>query len=179
LDKNTIVVYSSDQGVYLGEHGWFDKRWMYEESFRMPLLMRWPGRIKPGTRVDRLTQNIDFAPTLLDAAGVPVPKDMQGKSLLPLLSGKKVEWRKSIYYHYYEEGGGHGVTRHYGVRTANYKLIHYYAYDEWELFDMRKDPHEMNNVYNNPEYREIRERLKAELVRLERLYDVKPEDDKP
>jgi arylsulfatase A-like enzyme len=179
LDKNTIVVYSSDQGFYLGEHGWFDKRWMYEESFRMPLLMRWPGKIKPGTKIDKLTQNIDFAPTLLEAAGANVPKDIQGKSLLPLLSGKDVDWRKSLYYHYYEEGGGHGVTRQYGVRTANYKLIHYYAYNKWELFDMKKDPHEMKNLYKNPEYMKIRKDLEAELARLERLYEVQEKDDKP
>jgi arylsulfatase A-like enzyme len=179
LDKNTIVVYSSDQGFYLGEHGWFDKRWMYEESFRMPLLMRWPGKIKPGTKIDKLTQNIDFAPTLLEAAGVNIPKDIQGESLLPLVTGKKVEWRKSLYYHYYEEGGGHGVTRQYGVRTDNYKLIRYYAYNKWELFDMKKDPHELKSVYNNPEYMEIKKRLKDELARLEALYKIKEEDDKP
>jgi len=140
LADNTIVVYSSDQGFYLGEHGWYDKRWMYEESFRMPFLIKWPGVTKAGERTRGLAQNIDFAPTFLDAAGVSVPADMQGTSLKPLLNGKTpYAWRKSIYYHYYERGEHH-VPAHEGIRTDRYKLIHFYDTDEWELFDLEKDP---------------------------------------
>jgi len=176
LAANTIVIYSSDQGFYLGEHGWFDKRWMYEESFRMPLLMRWPGKIKPGTEISALTQNIDFAPTFLDASGAPPCNEMQGMSLLPLLDGKTPDnWRKSLYYHYYEFPKPHNVPPHYGVRTDKYKLIHYYKTDEWEMFDMEKDPHEMRSIYSDPSYSEIRKELESELVRLQKYYQV-PED---
>ncbi|MGA0846174.1 MAG: sulfatase, partial [Luteolibacter sp.] len=178
LAKDTIVVYSSDQGFFLGEHGWFDKRWMYEESFRMPLMIRWPKVVQPGTRIDRLTQNIDFAPTFLTAAGLDVPSEVQGRSLLPLMrSGKdRVEdtsrWRDSIYYHYYDGPGEHGVAKHYGIRTERYKLIRYYSDrdDTWELFDLKEDPQEMKSLYDNPDFREIREKLKKRLDELKASY---------
>ena len=172
LAENTLVIYSSDQGFYLGEHGWYDKRWMYEESFRMPFLAKWPGVIKPGTRSSKLAQNIDFAPTFLAATNQSVPDDMQGVSLLPLLEGKKpAGWRKSIYYHYYEKGE-HNVPRHYGVRTERYKLIHYYDLGEWELFDMDNDPREMKSLYDDPAYKSVRKELLAELRKLEKQYQV-------
>ncbi len=155
LSDNTIIVYSSDQGFYLGEHGWYDKRWMYEESFRMPFLLKWQGVAKAGARTRALAQNIDFAPTFLDAAGVPVPEDMQGRSLTPLLAGKTPpDWRKSIYCHYYERGE-HNLPRHEGVRTDRYKLIHFYDTGEWELFDLEKDPQEVTSVYSDPDYAPI------------------------
>ena len=170
LADNTIVIYSSDQGFYLGEHGWFDKRWMYEESLRMPLVIRWPGKIKPGTKINNLTQNIDYAPTLLNAIGVNVPGDMQGKNMLPLLQGKTDDWRKSIYYHYYEYPDAHRVQQHYGVRTERYKLIHFYIKDEWELFDLKNDPMEMKSEYDNPEYAGIIKNLKTEVKKLRQQY---------
>lgn len=177
LDKNTIVVYSSDQGFYLGEHGWFDKRWMYEESFRMPLVARWPGVLKPGSKIEALTQNIDFGPTFLDIAGIPVPEDMQGASMVPLMKDEKSgNWRKSLYYHYYEFPGAHSVAKHYGVRTDRYKLIHYYEVGEWELFDMEKDPRELKSVYNDPSYSDIKRDLESELARLRKFYKV-PDDN--
>ncbi|MGD2123125.1 MAG: sulfatase [Gemmatimonadota bacterium] len=171
LAGNTLVIYSSDQGFYLGEHGWYDKRWMYEESLRMPFLARWPGRIRPGTRVEHMIQNIDYAPTFLDAAGLSVPPEIQGESLLPLMAGRDPgNWRESIYYHYYEFPAVHMVAKHYGVRTERYKLIHYYETGEWELFDLEADPHELRSVYGDPAYAEIREELKTELIRLRALY---------
>jgi arylsulfatase A-like enzyme len=167
LAENTIVVYTSDQGFYLGEHGWFDKRFMYEESFRTPLLVRWPDKIKPGTVNSNLVQNLDFAETFLDLAGVEIPNDMQGKSLLPLFAGNDKDWRDALYYHYYEYPGFHGVKRHYGISTDRYKLIHfYYDVDEWELYDLEKDPDEMQNVIDNSEYQQVKEEL---LVRLDEL----------
>lgn len=172
LEENTIVVYCADQGFYLGEHGWFDKRWMYEESFRMPLLMRWPARIKKGLQIGELTQNIDFAPTLLDAVGIRPPVAMQGKSFLPLLEGKKVKWRDALYYHYYDHIGEHGVARHEGVRTDRYKLIHYYTTNEWELFDLEKDSKELHSQYSNPEYMDVRRRLVKRLEQLKVEYRV-------
>ena len=174
LADNTLVIYSSDQGFYLGEHGWYDKRWMYEESFRMPFIARWPGTITPGTRSRALAQNIDFGPTFLDAARVEVPAEMQGTSLAPLfITGMTAGWRQSLYYHYYEEGE-HNVPRHYGVRTTTHKLIHYYDLDEWELFNLRKDPQEMHSVYDDPEYSQVRELLLAELRHLQEVYQVPP-----
>lgn len=172
LDENTLVVYSSDQGFYLGEHGWFDKRWMYEESFRMPLLVRWPGVVKAGTAINQLTQNIDFAPTFLEAAGLPVAAEIQGVSLLPLLKGKSVPWRDALYYHYYDGPGEHGVAKHYGVRTERYKLIRFYAKvdDTWELYDLEKDPTEMKSVYNDPAYAEVRNKLTARLDEIKKQY---------
>ena len=165
LDKNTLVVYCSDQGFYLGEHGWFDKRFMYEESLRTPLLMKLPGVIKPGSVSEDLVQNLDFAPTFLKLAGLPIPDSLQGISML---SGEK---RKAIYYHYYEYPGVHAVKRHYGIRTDRYKLIHFYQdIDEWELYDLEKDPHEMNNLYNDPSYSRIIKQLKSDLVQLQKQY---------
>ncbi|GMW00101.1 MAG: sulfatase [Candidatus Hydrogenedentota bacterium] len=172
LTGNTMVVYCSDQGFYLGEHGLYDKRWMYQESLNMPLLIRWPGRIQPGTRVDALTQNIDFAPTFLEAAGMDAPDGMQGRSLVPLFRGETpATWRKSIYYHYYETGE-HNVPRHEGVATVAYKLIHYYDRNEWELFDRANDPSEMTSVYDDPAYQTIRQALARELDALREQYRV-------
>ncbi len=173
LARNTVVIYTSDQGWYLGEHGWFDKRFMYEESFRMPLLVRWPAAIKPGTVNDDLCQNLDFAATFLDMAGVPVPTDMQGRSLVPVLKGRTPpDWRTSVYYHYYEYPAEHAVNRHEGVRTPHHKLIHFYQLNEWELYDLIKDPDELKNVYNDPAYADVVAKLKAELDRLRREYNV-------
>lgn len=172
LDKNTIVIYTSDQGFYLGEHGWFDKRWMFEQSYRTPLLIMWPGVIKPGSVNKDMVSNLDFAETFLDAAGVPVPKDMQGASMLPVLKGKTPgSWRKEHYYEYYEYPGPHSVKRHYGMSTERYKLIHYYFnIDEWEMFDRKADPNEMKNVYDDPKYKTTREDLKKRLSALELKY---------
>ena len=150
LTDDTLVVYTSDQGFFLGDHGWFDKRFMYEESLRMPLLVRYPRLVKPGTMSDPMVLNLDFAATFLALAGVPIPGDMQGRSVVPLLRGEKpADWRTSFYYHYYEYPGAHSVRRHYGVRTSRHKLIHYYRQDEWELFDLVKDPHEMKACGRN------------------------------
>ena len=172
LSKNTIVFYTSDQGFYLGDHGWYDKRFMYEHSLRMPLLVRYPGKIKSRSVTKQMVLNLDFAPTFLDLAGVEKPADIQGESFVPILKGKKPSnWRKSMYYHYYEYPGWHAVKRHYGVRTERYKLIHfYYDIDAWELFDLKKDPDELNNVYNDPAYADILKKLKAELSRLQKFY---------
>ncbi len=169
LAQDTLVIYASDQGFFLGDHGWYDKRWMYEESLRFPLLMRWPGQITPGSASAELVQNLDLAPTLLAAAGLAVPGDMQGKSLLPLLRGQPPpDWRRSVYYHYWEFPGVHDVPRHYGVRTAQHKLVRYYQLDAWELFDLTSDPDELRNVYDDPAYAVVRTELSAELVRLQR-----------
>jgi len=171
LAENTLVIYSSDQGFFLGEHGWFDKRWMYEESLRMPFLARWPARIPPGTRVPEMIQNIDYAPTFLEAAGLAVPEDIQGESLVSLMEGRSGgTWRGSIYYHYYEFPAVHMVAKHYGVRTERYKLIHYYETDEWECFDLQTDPDELRSVYDDPAYAPVVAELKEELSRLRRLY---------
>lgn len=171
LTDNTLVVYTSDQGFYLGEHGWFDKRFMYEESFRTPLLIRFPGKIRPGSTNSDLVQNIDFAPTVLSVAGVDIPKDVQGKNLAPLFSGNNAGWRDALYYHYYEYPGIHMVKRHFGVRTKRYKLIHfYYDIDEWELYDLEKDPQELKNVYNDPAYKEVQAKLHKRLMELRVQY---------
>lgn len=180
LADNTIVIYSSDQGFYLGDHGWFDKRFMYEESYRQPLLVKWPGVVEPNSVNHDLVSNLDFAETFLEIAGVPVPEDMQGRSLVPLLRGETPEdWRKSHYYHYYEfeadRRAAHMVRRHYGVRTPRYKLIHFYNLDEWELYDLEKDPREMNNVYGSEGYADVVSELKAEVRRLQQQYEV-PDD---
>ncbi len=176
LAENTIVIYSSDQGWFLGEHGWYDKRWMYEESFRTPLLVRWPGVVKPGTRNTDLVQNLDYAETFLDICGATVPKDMQGVSLVPLLKGRQPKnWRRSLYYQYYEFPGAHSVRRHYGVRTQTHKLIYFYMLDVWELYDLEKDPNELNSVYGMTEYASVTKQLKTELNRLRKQYQV-PED---
>lgn len=169
LAENTIVVYASDQGFYMGEHGWFDKRWIFEESLRTPLLVRWPGVVKPGTVNTDLVSNVDFAETFLDAAGVPIPADMQGKSLVPILKGQTpADWRKSFYYEYYEYPTPHRVRPHYGVVTDRYKLVRFYIpdIDEWELFDRMKDPFELKNVANDPAYVATVEQLKREVARL-------------
>jgi arylsulfatase A-like enzyme len=172
LLDNTLIVYTSDQGMYLGEHGWFDKRFMYKQSFRTPLLMRYPPKIKPGTIVDGMALNLDFGPTFLDLAGVPKPDYMQGTSLVPLFGGQTpADWRKAVYYHFYEYPGWHAVKRHYGIRTQRYKLIHfYYNIDEWELYDLKNDPDEMQNVYDNPEYRQVRDSLTVQLRLLQKKY---------
>ncbi|VAW24828.1 Arylsulfatase [hydrothermal vent metagenome] len=178
LADNTIVVYTSDQGFYLGEHGWFDKRFMYKESFRTPLLVRYPKEIKPGTKIDKLVQNIDFAPTLLDYAGVGIPSDMQGVSFRGLVSGKTNKYRDAVYYTYYEYPSVHMVKRHYGVATERYKLIHfYYDIDEWELYDLEKDPNEMRSVYNDPEYADVRKEMHAKLDKLRTYYGDSDEND--
>ena len=171
LTENTVVIYTSDQGWYLGEHGWYDKRWMYEESFRTPLLVRWPGKTKPGSTSDKMVMNLDLAETFLDIAGVPVPEDMQGRSIVPILAGNPpADWRKSVYYHYYEFPQPHYVHPHTGVRTERHKLIHFYTIDAWELFDLEKDPNELKSVYDDPAYATVVADLKKELARLKELY---------
>lgn len=181
LAENTIVVYTSDQGFYLGEHGWFDKRFIYNESFKTPLLVRWPGVVAPNSKENEMVQNLDFAPTLLEAASIPVPSDMQGESLLPLLKGEQNTWdREAVYYHYYEYPAVHQVKRHYGIVTKEYKLAHYYYdVDEWELYDRLNDKNEMNNVYDDPKYAQVVEELKDKLAALRVKYkDSKELDQK-
>jgi arylsulfatase A-like enzyme len=171
LAKNTVVIYTSDQGWYLGEHGWYDKRWMYEESFRTPLLVRWPGHVQAGGVNTDLVMNLDFAETFLEIAGAKVPDDMQGRGIVPVLEGKTPEdWRQSVYYHYYEFPQPHHVHPHYGVRTARHKLIHFYDLKEWELYDLEKDPSEMKSVYDDPAYAGVVKELKTELERLRKQY---------
>ena len=180
LAENTIVVCTSDQGFYLGEHGWFDKRWIFEESLRTPMLIRWPGNTKPGTVNKDLVSLLDVAETFLDAAGQPVPKEMQGKSLVPLLRGERPSsWRDSFYYHYYEFPAPHRVRPHYGVVTERFKLVHYYNsdIDEWELLDREKDPLEVKNFYNDPAYGQTVKQLHAELERLRK--EVKEPETTP
>ena len=174
LTKNTIVIYSSDQGFWLGEHGWFDKRWMYEESLHTPLLVRWPNRIKPQSKNDLLVSNLDFAPTFLELAGAKPAKDMQGESLLPLFKGNTPKhWRMTHYYHYYE-AGGHGVPIHYGVTDGKQKLIRFpdNTLNTWEFFDLQKDPMEMKNLYAEKSYRTNIQLMKKELHRLRKLYKI-------
>jgi arylsulfatase A-like enzyme len=164
LAENTIVIYSSDQGFYLGDHGWFDKRWMYEESLRMPLIIRWPGTVNPGSKTEYMVQNIDYAQMILDMAGLPLPADMQGRSLVPLLKGENpADWREHIYYHYYAYPDWHMVRPHYGIRSDRHKLIHYYTINEWELFDLETDPDEMRSVYDSPEYQQTVRSMKTSL----------------
>lgn len=171
LAENTIVVYTSDQGFYLGEHGWFDKRFMYEESLSTPLLVRYPKEIQPGTVVNDMVLNLDLAPTFLDYAGVEKPADMQGESFRKVAAGKKVDWRDAIYYHFYEYPSVHMVKRHYGIRTNRYKLIHfYYDVDEWEMYDLHEDPNEMKSVYDDPAYSEIQAMLHKRLEELRFQY---------
>jgi arylsulfatase A-like enzyme len=173
MDKNTLIVYTSDQGFYLGEHGWFDKRFMFEESYRTPLLISWKGTITGGSNNTDIVSNLDFAETFLDAAGIDIPEDMQGESLLPVLKGNTPEnWRKAHYYHYYGYPDWHSVKRHYGVSTARYKLIHfYYDIDEWELFDLKKDPQEMRNVFNDPAYAKVKEMMHHKLDSVMMYYE--------
>lgn len=176
LSENTIVIYSSDQGFYLGDHGWFDKRFMYEESYKMPLVARWPGKIKPGSVNKDLVSNVDFAETFLDVAGVEIPADMHGHSLTSLLKGNTPsDWRSSLYYHYYEYPGAHSVRRHFGVHTGRYKLMNFYNVGEWELYDLEQDPKEMKSVYGDASYAKISGDLKAELTRLQKKFVV-PDD---
>lgn len=173
LAENTVVIYASDQGWYLGEHGWYDKRWMYEESLKTPLLVKWPGVVKPGSVNRDIVSNLDFAQTFLDIAGLPQPDNMQGRSLVPILKGETpADWRTTFYYHYYEFPGAHSVARHYGVTDGIHKLIHYYELGEWELFDLKKDPNELNSLHGLPEAAEIQTRLEKELTRLREVYQV-------
>ncbi len=175
LTENTIVIYSSDQGFYLGEHGWYDKRWMFEESLKMPFLIRWPQHIQPGTRYRQLIQNIDYAPTFLDVAGIEIPSGVQGMSLVPLFHNpEQTAWRDAIYYHYYEHGGEHQVPRHEGVRTDRYKLINFYSNDGFDLYDLQKDPREMRDVSEDPQYASTLEAMKARLIELRKQYDLPP-----
>jgi arylsulfatase A-like enzyme len=177
---NTIVVYSSDQGFFLGEHGWFDKRWILEESLRTPLLVRWPGVTKPGSVNTQLTSVVDFAETFLQAAGIAVPPEMQGRSLVPLLAGQTPsDWRKTFYYHYYEYPVPHRVRPHYGVVTSRYKLVHFYKpdVDYWELYDREKDPQEVRSFYDDPAYASVVAELKKEVVRLRA--ELKVPDEAP
>jgi arylsulfatase A-like enzyme len=177
LMDNTIVMYSADQGFYLGEHGWFDKRWMYEESFRMPFIAMWKDKIKPSQTNTDLIQNLDYAQTFCELAGAKAGPECQGKSLVPLMMGKTPpDWRKSMYYHYHGDGG-HGVPSHYGISDGRYKLVRYYrsgAQNEWELIDTRDDSNEMTNIYAKPENAPVVARLKGELAKLRTQY----KDDK-
>ena len=169
LAENTIVIYTSDQGFFLGDHNWFDKRFMYEESIKMPFLIRWPGKAKAGAVQDGMILNVDFAPTLLEAAGEPTPADVQGKSFVPLLGGgRPKDWRTSMYYRYYHYPMDHKVQPHYGVRTETHKLIYFNKLDEWELYDLVKDPKETNNLIKDPAQSKMIETLKGELARLKK-----------
>jgi len=170
LDENTVVIYSSDQGFYVGDHGWYDKRWMYEESLKMPLIVKWPGVTRPGSRDTHLVQNLDYAQTFLEMAGVAAPHDMQGRSLVPLLKGEDPEWRDAIYYHYYEFPSVHMVPRHNGIRTDRYKLMHFYHFDEWEFYDLEADPDELTNLYNDPAQAEKIREMKVRLEELREKY---------
>ncbi|HEX2167995.1 MAG TPA: sulfatase [Longimicrobiales bacterium] len=180
LAENTVVVYTSDQGFFLGDHGWFDKRWMYEESLRTPLLVRWPRVVEPGSVNRDLVMNLDFAQTLLDVGGVDAPESMQGRSIVPLLRGSTpADWRDAIYYQYFAYPDWHMVQRQYGVRTHRYKLIHYYEIDEWELFDLSRDPNELNSVYNEPAYAATIASLKERLGELRAEFNVPATDPVP
>ncbi|HTI73111.1 MAG TPA: sulfatase [Candidatus Limnocylindria bacterium] len=175
LRENTIVIYTSDQGFFLGDHGLFDKRFMYEPSIKMPFLVRWPGVIAAGSVQPALAINPDFAPTFLEAAGLPVPADMQGHSLLPLMKGERpTGWRDSLYYRYYHDPGHHNTRAHYGIRTERYKLIYFWKKDQWELYDLQSDPDEMNNLYGDPAQAPLVSRLKTELYRLKK--ELKDDD---
>ncbi len=171
---NTIIIYTSDQGFFLGEHGFFDKRFMYEECQRMPLVMRYPKMIEAGSVTSAMSMNVDFAPTFLDIAGIDIPSEIQGRSLLSVLSHKgqtPEDWRESVYYHYFEYPAEHSVKRHYGIRTNRYKLIHFYNdIDEWEMYDLLNDPKEMNNLYDQPEYMKLQQKLTDILIHNRELY---------
>jgi arylsulfatase A-like enzyme len=189
LSRNTIVIYTSDQGFFLGDHGWYDKRFMYEESLRMPFMVRYPGVVKPGSVNKDMVLNLDFAETFLDYAGTKAPADMQGRSFRPILEGRTPkDWRKSMYYRYWMHLSDHNVAAHYGIRTERWKLIYYYgkalgsanAIDrdtpqEWELFDLQNDPREMKSLYSDPKFAPIVKQLKAELAQLRKQY--KDEDN--
>lgn len=185
LKDNTVVIYAGDQGFFLGENGWFDKRWIYEESMRMPLIVHWPEGIEAGSVNEHLVQNLDFAPTILELAGTEIPSRMQGRSLVPLLRGEQPgDWRDAVYYQYYEgpemEQGWHDVARHYGVRTDRYTLVHYPDHDEWELFDLEADPEQLTSVYDDPEYADVQQHLKDKIDELQEKYgddtwsDIRP-----
>lgn len=175
LAENTVVIYTTDNGFFLGDHGMYDKRFMYEPSLRIPLLVSWPGVTKSASVTDLFALNVDYAPTFLDVAGLPVPADMQGHSLVPILRGEKpVGWRESMYYRYYHDPGHHNTRAHYGVRTATHKLIHYWKKDAWELFDLTQDPGEQRNIYDAPESAELVRTLKVELARLRK--ELKDDD---
>lgn len=182
LLDNTLVVYTSDQGFYMGEHGWFDKRFMYEECQRMPLIIRFPKAIKAGSTSNAISMNVDFAPTFLDFAGIEIPSDIQGSSLKPILENEgktPADWRKAAYYHYYEYPAEHSVKRHYGIRTQDFKLIHFYNdIDEWEMYDMKADPREMNNVFGKPEYAEKQKELMRLLEDTQKQYKDTDPDEK-
>ncbi len=179
LADNTVVIYSSDQGFYLGEHGWYDKRWIFEESLRTPLVVRWPGVIRPGSSNDQIVSNLDFAETFLDIAGADIPAEMQGQSLVPLMKGERPDdWREDFYYHYYELGT-HNVAAHYGIVTDQYKLVRYYRrldrtgerrrpqdIDQWDLMDRTQDPLEMASYYDDAKYSDVRRRLTQRLQEL-------------
>ena len=173
LADNTIVIYCSDQGFYIGDHGWYDKRWMYEESLMMPFIVNWPGVTKPGSRDTHLIQNLDYAETFLDIAGAKIPADMQGSSLVPLLRGQTPkDWRTSIYYHYYEYPSVHMIPRHYGIRTERYKLMHFYQFgNEWELYDLKSDPDELQNLYAKKGTGKLADDLKKQLRGLQTNYE--------
>ena len=176
LDKNTLVVYTSDQGFWMGENGWFDKRFMYEESFKTPLLMQLPGTILPSTKIDAMVQNLDFAPTFLDLTGFAnLNSEMQGESFLGLLNGtlNEQDFRDVVYYHYYDYPAFHMVKKHYGIRTKRYKLIHFYDdIDTWELYDLEKDPNEKNNVIINPNYKNTLSVMQHKLDSVQKEYGV-------
>lgn len=172
LDENTIVIYTSDQGFFLGEHGWFDKRFMYKESFRTPLIIRWPNQIKAGSINDDFVMNLDIGQTILDAAGAEIPKDMEGRSFLPILKGDTPDdWRKNIYYQYYASGGETNVAKHIGVQSKDHKLIYFYENKDWELYDLKKDSKELYNVCGKPEYEEVQKKLKENLIEKAQKYD--------
>ncbi|MFM7152243.1 MAG: sulfatase/phosphatase domain-containing protein, partial [Gemmataceae bacterium] len=167
LTDNTVVIYTSDQGFFLGEHNWYDKRFMYEESLRMPFLVRWPKSIKPGSRCDSMVVNVDFAPTFLEMAGRSAPRDIQGRSIVPLLRGESpADWRTAIYYRYYHYPHHHQVQPHYGIRTDRHKLIYFNKLDQWEFYDLKTDPGEMNNLYGIDQHAKTVEELKEKLARL-------------
>ena len=184
IADNTLICYTGDQGFMLGEHDYIDKRWIYEEAMRMPFIVRYPAKVKAGGTNQDLIGNIDFAPMILDAAGLKVPGDMQGRSFYPMLLGKKApaDWRDAIYYRYWLNMVSHENPAHYGVRTKKYKLIFFYGLPldvpyakpavepYWEMYDLSKDPHEMNNVYEDPAYHDIREQLKKKLLELKKQY---------
>ncbi|PUZ25664.1 sulfatase [Chitinophaga parva] len=174
LRENTVVIYASDQGFYMGEHGWFDKRFIYEQSLKTAFLVRYPGVVKPGTRINQLTANIDWAPTLLDIAHAPIPAGIQGRSFLPLLKGDKTPIHDAVYYHYYEFPQPHHVYPHFGVRTPDYTLVHFYGEaNAWELYDLKKDPQQVHNLYKDAAYAKTVTSLKTRLEALIKQYDDK------
>jgi len=175
LSTNTVVIYTSDQGFFLGDHGLYDKRFMYEESIRMPFLVRWPGVTKPGLVQKKMAVNTDFAPTFMDLAGLATPAEMQGRSLVPLWKGESPSnWRTSFYYRYYHDPGDHNTRAHYGVRTETHKLLYFWKKDQWEMYDLVRDPEELRNMYNEPGEKDTIASLKQELYRLKK--EVKDDD---